>query len=202
MMFLALMAQLAAAQPIKYPSWFSYDDVPVALIPEGTMRRVAVRVLIRPNGSLQGCEVELSSGDPKIDVYTCGLILKRARYSPARWSDGSPTFGVVRLPVVWSVGDVRPSLGPGDLEITENRLPKGVRSPAFVGTIFAADEQGRASSCMAEPATAGTPPSDPTLVTVACARLIAAYRAIPARDENGKPVRSVQNARVRFTEQK
>lgn len=197
-----MIAQLTAAQP-TYPSWFSHDDVPLALIPEGVARRVAVRAVVRPDGTLQRCEIEATSGAPKVDAYTCGLIRKRARYSPARWNDGSPTFGVVRLSVIWLVGDARPPMDvPDDLGIAVNQLPKGLRSPTSVRAIFAADEQGRPSSCIAEPATAGAQKSDPALVTLACAQLIAAYRAIPVSDDNGQPVRSVQNASVGFSTSK
>jgi hypothetical protein len=199
MLWMILAAQLTAAQPVKYPSWFSHDDVPLALIAENTWRRVTVRAVVRPGGMLQKCEIERSSGDPKVDAHTCKLLLKRAHYTPARWSDGSPAYGIVRLPVLWSVGRRPPSDLPGDVEVTLSEIPSGEGSSITVGVVIAVDELGHAVSCAAEPAKAREPKPSSILYNLACERALSAYRAIPARDDNGRAVRSVQNAVVRFT---
>src|SRR6266567_3528158 len=101
MFWLALAAQLSGPQPIDYSTWFSLDDNPRYLQEN---RMTLVRAVVRPDGSLKNCEIESSSGDSRLDTYTCALVQKRARYTPARWINGSPTYGIDRMRVLWGPG--------------------------------------------------------------------------------------------------
>ena len=84
---------------------FSVDDFPTYLAQEGVSRIVHVRVTVRPDGVLQSCSAEVSSGDGKLDAYTCQLIVRRAKFVPARWPDGTAAYGVIRVPVNWLVAN-------------------------------------------------------------------------------------------------
>jgi len=194
MFWLALAAQLSTPQPIKYPHWFSLDDNPAYLV---TSEALIIRAIVRPDGRLQGCEIEASS-DQSLNAFTCGLVTKRAKYSPARWMDGSPAYGVDRMRVVWGVGD--PPLLRADVETTVEQLPKGVHSPVSVNVMFAADETGHPLLCVAaSPRVASMPEENPSLVPIACNALIKSYRATPPKDDADKAVVSVQNALVHIS---
>jgi hypothetical protein len=153
---------------------------------------------------MQDCSAEQSSGDARLDAYTCALILKRGKFkAPARWLDGSPAYGVVRLPVFWAArSPTPPPPFQADLVLTVSKLPDGVRSPAVERLMFAADENGHFVSCESRPPQTYGEPANPAnneqLVQVACGQLIKTYTAIAAKDENGRPVRSIQNASVLF----
>src|SRR5947209_4490458 len=111
MLWLALAALFSLPMPVGVPlpdirAVFSADDFPEYLERAGGAWIVHTRTTVRPDGTIQSCATELSSGDSKLDAYTCALIVKRAKFLPARWTDGSPVYGVIRVPVVWVVGSV------------------------------------------------------------------------------------------------
>jgi hypothetical protein len=201
MFWIALAAHINMPFMDQASIWtlFSADDVPLDVVPDGESRRVNVRVVVKPDGAIQNCGAEFSSGIPKLDAYTCAIILRRARFHPAIGLDGLPAYGVIRTAVTWAVNDA-PSKWPTDLDLTVTALPKGIKNPAFVSLMFAVDETGRPSSCAAEEP---RPPAHrkltDELIQVACDQLLNNYVAIPARDIAGKTVRSVQDANVRFS---
>jgi len=212
-LWIALAAQLSLPLPANGPlsdvrAVFSTDDFPVYVIQEGVSRIVLTRTTVRPDGSIQSCVAERPSGDAKLDAYTCGLILKRARFLPARWIDGSPAYGVIRLPISWLVGD--PALSeedtlravPPDLELSVNRLPKGAHKIATVSLEVAADENGHVVSCAENPEKPPRgidhSPHFPELVPIACEQVTKTLSLHPPLDASGKPVRSVQRASATF----
>ena len=194
---MVLAAQLSAPEPRKM--WFNADDVPVNKLAPESAATVLIRITIRPDGTLKSCDVEESSANRELDEYTCDLTRKRARFKPARWTDGSPVYGVYRIPVVWTVFDrSSPKLRKApDVVLTVDQLPRGVRAPASVRLMFAVDDKGQPSSCMAEPSE-GIPDPNLALVPLACAQLLKGYRAIPPKDDAGMPIRSVQDGSVLF----
>jgi len=62
-----------------------YPRAARAVRAEGT---VSVRIDIAADGRVSGCRVTRSSGNGDLDRTTCGLIVKRFRYTPARDSGG------------------------------------------------------------------------------------------------------------------
>jgi hypothetical protein len=203
MLWIAAAAQLSAPLPVGHQSWWSPDDMPAYVQLEGVDRTVPLRLVVKPDGKLQGCEIETGSGDAKLDQYTCVVALRRAKYTPARWIDGTPSYGAHRMPVTWAIGSppLKSSIR-GDVELTVSTLPQRIKSPAFVGVIFAADEAGHPLSCTATPTEWQADPRSLALVPLACDELMKRYTAMPVRDEGGKAVRSVQNAVIRFSIQK
>lgn len=203
MFWFALAAQLTAPQPVKPFTWWSLDDVPASLKNSGGTRQVLTRTTVQPDAHIVRCEVEVSSGDPKVDAVTCALIVKRGKFEPARDARGKRIYGVFRQTITWAViplGD-RPDDKPlADLELTVHRLPKGVKSPATVRVMFGVDEQGRPYDCAAE-AMPSTPKANWQLAPLACKQLLSSYTARPAVDEKGLVIRSIQDAVVRFKTQ-
>lgn len=158
---------------------------------------------VRPDGSLQNCEVENDGGDAKLAAYTCALTLKRAKIQPAMSEDGSSVYGVYRWAPTWAVGSPpSPDFARGDLELEVDRLPKGEKSPAFVTIMFAVDTSGNPSSCSATPPSYRFHRINPELVPIACEQWIKSFKAVPAKDDTGNSVRSVQTGTVKFIRRK
>ena len=199
MFWTALAAQLSAPEPFQRGSWFSDSDMPSYIQTAGISRRVLTRLLVSPDGKVESCSAEVSSGEVRVDRDTCSLMMERTKFRPARWTDGSPVYGVYRLVFDWTVGPRLPGI-LSDLELTVAALPKGAHSPATVRVMFAVDEVGKPSSCTAE-ITPGIPKANWALAPVACAEIVKRYSAIPARDTSGRAVRSVQDATVNFVKE-
>jgi hypothetical protein len=211
MMWLALAAQLSLPVPADagvpdVRAVFFVDDFPAYLQAAGVSRTVYTRTTVRPDGTIQGCVAEASSGDAKLDAYTCGIIVKRATFRPARWTDGTPVYGVVRVPVRWAVSNGLPSYEDSlratvpDLELSVNRLPKGAHSIVGVSLEIAADESGRPVTCVDYPPFGRTDAKRhfPELVPIACQQVMTSLSVSPAVDASGNAVRSVQGVSVHF----
>ncbi len=118
MIWVALAAQLSAPVPIDFLKWWSPDDMPAYHQINGVTRWLTYRVTVKPDGSIQACDVEISSSDRYLDSLSCNIIKKRAKLAPAKWTDGSPVQGVFRGGVTWAVGDdPPPNLRPPTLRL-------------------------------------------------------------------------------------
>ena len=200
MFWIAFAAQVSTVRPDRdVRSLFSYEDVRLDLVPDGEWKRVGVRVTVDPMGKVQTCQAEYPSGNRQLDAYTCELIRQRARFRPPVAPDGQPIYRVVRTNIIWRVdADAPPD--PGDIDLTISQLPNGVRNPAFVMITLLIDENGHPMSCLGEePYSVHASKSPPQLKEAACTELLRSYAAIPAIDQSGRRVRSVQDALVRFS---
>jgi TonB family protein len=183
---------------------FSVDDFPAYLVQEGISRTVYVRATVSPDGTLQSCGAEVSSGDSKLDAYTCQIVVRRAKFSPAKWPDGTTVYGVLRVPINWVISDsplpdeaLLKAIAP-DLELSVNKLPQGAHKVVGVELEVAADESGRITACEEEPTFRGDPRKHfPELVPIACEQA-ATLRLSPPTNASGKPMRSVQTVSVHF----
>jgi hypothetical protein len=202
MLWIALAAQISMPVIPGGGIWtlFSGDDFPSSIMRQQDTAIVGVRLTIDPVGKLQACSAEFTSVLANLDAYTCDIIRRRARrMQPARGPDGQAAYGVIRSTVTWMANGYSPR-SPPDLDLTVSRLPKGIKSPAVARLMFAVDERGHPSSCQQEePPAPAVPALPPELVKIACAELLQSYVAIPARDASGRPVASVQDARVNFS---
>ena len=210
MFWIAIAAQISLPVALGIPfgdvrGVFSTDDMPAYVQYAGISRIIRTRTTVRSNGFIQNCVVEGRSGDSKLDAYTCSLILKRAKFRPATWTDGSPVSGVIRTPVIWAI-DFPPSEAElfgaivPDMELSVNRLPKGAHSPVGVGLMVAAEADGHVVTCTYYLPPGSKKPKEyfPELVPIACQQAVASLRVPPPVDADGKPVRSVQTVSVHF----
>ena len=206
MIWLALAAQLSlpVADNAGVPdvrAVFSAGDFPAYLQSAGVSRTVYTRTTVRPDGTIQGCVAEVSSGDAKLDAYTCGIIVKRARFRPATWTDGTPVYGIIRVPVSWTVSIGSPTYEDAlkttvpDLDLSVNRLPKRAHSIVGISLEVAADESGRPVTCVDYPPL-GKTKHVPELVPIACQQVMTSLSISPAVDASGKAVRSIQSVSV------
>jgi hypothetical protein len=201
---LAASAQLSAPLPKNLRKWFYADDTPSYLIAKGDgLWFVSVRVSVGFDGALNGCRVEGSSGIPQLDALTCRKILRRAKFVPATAADGSPAFGVYRTSIKWAVASApwdTSKVSHPDVEVQVQSLPPDVKSPTLVRVMFAVDQSGDIGSCLAEPTKSFEHvDNNPALVPIACDRIAKSYKPVPAKDEAGNAIPSVQDALVRFT---
>ena len=78
--------------PLEYPAGAN-----------GAQGTVGFQLTIDPAGRVIGCAVTRSSGSRVLDEATCRLLQRRARYTPARDSNGNPAVGTVEDDVVWKL---------------------------------------------------------------------------------------------------
>lgn len=198
MLLLLLASQLASPSPIAMDRWFSWQDYPSEVRDSlKTDFEPVTQTLVGATGKIIGCRVETPSSSPKMDALACALILKRARFEPARWSDGAAVPGVFRLPVAFYVyGDEHEH--HSDIELEVGKLPNNKKSE-YVEVAFSSDAAGKILECVAKrPVGSWDKPANPMLVPIACKAVQAEWKPFTVLGDDGKPSRSVQNAIVKF----
>ena len=84
---------------------FSADDYPAAAQRDGAEGRTRARLDIGADGRVTGCTIVQSAGHRSLDDVTC-RILRRARFTPARDSNGNATSGSYTTPtIVWQLSE-------------------------------------------------------------------------------------------------
>lgn len=83
------------APPRQVKGKLSYRDMPDAALPPGTDMEVGVRYTVNVDGSVSGCRIDKTSGNPAIDATACRLIEERFRFRPARDRTGRPVSSVI-----------------------------------------------------------------------------------------------------------
>lgn len=82
-----------------HTEWLRNSDFPSAML--GTNAVVTVAWIITPEGGIRNCRVVRSSGNATFDAVPCGVLEKRARYTPARDATGkaveTPSSRVIRF---------------------------------------------------------------------------------------------------------
>jgi periplasmic protein TonB len=83
-------------------SLFSPDDYPAAAQASGAEGSVRASITVGPDGRVVGCNVIQSSGNGALDSATCNILRRRAKFVPARDSNGNPTTDTLTTPtIVW-----------------------------------------------------------------------------------------------------
>ena len=201
MLLLLAASQLSAATPVNIEKWIGPDDFPssVSIDSQITKFELVTQTLVDSTGRIVGCRIETPSENPKVDAFACALILKRARFTPATWTDGTPVPGLYRRNFAFRIfGDTLEHFG--DIEIGVARLPDGIKSPAFVEVAFATNADGRVGECIGPtPPKKDVKPKNPQLVSLACSAVKAQWKPFTVMGPDGKPSRSVQNVVVKFS---
>ncbi|ATE66482.1 hypothetical protein COO09_24520 [Rhizorhabdus dicambivorans] len=209
-MISALLAlALAAPQPIRPDEWIGPNDYPSDALRENRSGHTAFRLTISPSGRPIRCDVTASSGWEDIDQQSCRGMMKRARFKPILDGNGAPAYAVYRSSrSFWIPGEAPPRTpkpSRTDLLVTVEKMPKGRAQPADVDVAFTVDGNGAMADCtpyLTDTAgqTADAPRAMALFGAVACGELAKSYRPTPALDEGGRPVPSVQTARVSFVQ--
>ncbi len=106
------------AAPLRPTAWpfrlFSEDDYPAAARRAREQGRVTYRIEIGPDGRVSGCAVRWSSGSPSLDAATCRIVSRRARFAPARDSEGRPVPDRRDGDVLWVLSPEGEEEGEGE----------------------------------------------------------------------------------------
>jgi protein TonB len=79
----------------------SVNDYPASALANREQGRVEFRLDVGPSGRVHGCTITRSSGSSALDSTTCRILRSRARYTPARNSNGMPVGCPVEDAVEW-----------------------------------------------------------------------------------------------------
>ena len=81
---------------------FSADDYPASAQAAGAEGTSQAEITIGPTGQVVGCNITRSSGNSALDQATCNIIRRRAKFTPARDSNGNPTTDTLTTPpITW-----------------------------------------------------------------------------------------------------
>ena len=96
--------QVVSAQSAKgeLRTLFSADDYPASAQAAGAEGTSQASITIGPDGRVVGCNIIRSSGNTALDSATCNIIRRRAKFVPARDSNGNATSDTITTPpITW-----------------------------------------------------------------------------------------------------
>lgn len=93
------------------PTLFTHRDYPQEALARNEEGRVGFQLQVDRDGRPSGCSILSSSGSSLLDSTTCRLLMERARFTPARDSQGKPSPDSFAGGIVWSLGEASPRLG-------------------------------------------------------------------------------------------
>ena len=97
------MADPAQSVRISSNGEFIADHYPVRALRAREEGKVGFRLVVESDGSLGSCDVTESSGSKSLDNETCELILRYARLTPVRNSDGRAVRAVQNGYINWKL---------------------------------------------------------------------------------------------------
>jgi TonB family protein len=78
------------AEPIAPEKWVTSGDYPESAIAFTHSGLVVVQFTITKEGRAQDCKIKKSGGHERIDEVSCKLVVRRARFVPAKDSQSQP----------------------------------------------------------------------------------------------------------------
>lgn len=184
LLILALLQDAAAADLSQPPQLrgqgiITHQDYPTEALRRSEYGIVSVLLRVSAEGRVTSCEVTETSGSTTLDMSTCSLLERRARFHPARDAAGAAVAGEYRLANSWGVDQHQPTTAI-DLPLQVSRIPPGYRSPVKARLVFGA--AGRVAACEVT-ATSGSEAAD----RAACAYIRQAL-VIPAPRSGAKDI--------------
>jgi protein TonB len=83
---------------------FSTDDYPASALAAGVGGTAQAELTIGADGRVTGCNLIRSTGNGALDSQTCNILRRRAKFTPARDSNGNATADTIRTPpITWVV---------------------------------------------------------------------------------------------------
>lgn len=93
-----------AARPRGNPGrWITNDDYPVAALRAGQSGITNFTLDVGADGAATACHVTLSSGHAVLDTRACALLMRNARFAPARDAGGCPAPSTYSSRVRWEI---------------------------------------------------------------------------------------------------
>src|SRR5690242_9478648 len=81
---------MGGATPLNVREWFNADDYPDKAVMWHQQGYVTVSFTVGADGRVANCQLARSSGYSLLDEVPCKLLTKRARFRPAKDSNGAP----------------------------------------------------------------------------------------------------------------
>lgn len=188
-------ALLRAAIPKANPrDWIVPDDMPKEIVGQRVHITVSFDLTVGPDGTVSRCDADPSSGAAVVDQTTCLLLMKRARFVPARDEQGVSAYGVFRSYVIWDASNQnwRQPIQT-DVVLALNKFPPKLHPPIIISPTIMVDATGHVTRC--EP---GDSEAAKALGAIACRQVTAEWSAPVAKGVDGKLVASIQNVTVGF----
>jgi periplasmic protein TonB len=79
---------------------FSPDDYPASAQAAGAEGTAQAQLTIGPDGRVTGCNLTRSTGNGALDSATCNILRRRAKFVPARDSNGQATSDTITTPPI------------------------------------------------------------------------------------------------------
>ena len=79
---------------------FSGDDYPASAQAAGAEGTAQAELTIGSDGRVQSCNLVRSTGNSALDEATCNILRRRAKFTPARDSNGQPTTDTYTTPPI------------------------------------------------------------------------------------------------------
>ncbi len=86
---------------MELASLISDADYPASALANREEGRAGFTLNVLANGRVGGCLITRSTGSSALDHATCAILARRARFTPARDSNGNPAAGTVSGSLVW-----------------------------------------------------------------------------------------------------
>lgn len=83
--------------------WITQSDYKTSWINREWAGRASFRLQISASGKVEGCQITRSTGYDALDEATCALVSRRAKFEPARDSNGEKTAGTFTNSVLWEI---------------------------------------------------------------------------------------------------
>jgi outer membrane biosynthesis protein TonB len=187
----SLMTPLTPKSPPG--SWVTNGDYPPGAVRNEQYGTLHFTLTVDITGTPDSCHITWTTGFVELDQYSCALLLKRARFNPARDAKGKPVRATYSSKFRWELPSMpkTPREVPGiDLVVAVAKLPTGYARPALTRVHFASS--GKPDACRVE-ASSGSAAID----KVACEQVM--YQApAPTERINGGAVPDTRMVLVTF----
>jgi protein TonB len=85
---------------------FSDDDYPASAAASGASGTAQAQLTIGADGRVTACSLIRRTGNSALDAATCNILRRRAKFTPARDSNGQPTTDTVTTPAItWRLAE-------------------------------------------------------------------------------------------------
>ena len=84
-------------------NWLSTDDYPSSAMRDGIQGVTSFRLEVGTDGKPTGCTVTGSSGSGLLDDTTCRLVMRRAKFQPAKDTEGNPIVSSYTSRTRWQI---------------------------------------------------------------------------------------------------
>lgn len=122
----------------------TYEDYPTESLRRNEYGIVSMVVNVSKEGKVIACKITESSGFAALDLATCSLFKKRAKFKPAKDAAGSPIEGEYRLSNSWGLEEHQPRTTI-DVPLQVSSVPSDYLSPVKARLFF--DATGHVTAC-------------------------------------------------------